>query len=271
MSFGEKGSEIMNIGKKIRAVRESKGGISQEKLAEMIGKKRNYITMLENSPKDKNVELKTLELIAQALGVSVGYITDFPLNNASEEFPEKSKPITESAHLYEKTEDSTLHPVIIIADNMKRGFQPDLPEEQYLAVPMLAETIAAGEPRIPTEEIQDFILIPTRQIGRKRNLVALKVAHHAESMIPTICPGDIVAIDRNDRWLDRIHRNSIYAVQIPSLGVEWGWTLKRVDIVKDLLILGSDNRDHPTRYVPLDDFTEASPLVGRVVWLWRNL
>lgn len=57
---------LKRIGKNIRDLRKSRN-ISQEKLAELISKSRNYIGMIERA--ECNVPLKTLIEIALALNV----------------------------------------------------------------------------------------------------------------------------------------------------------------------------------------------------------
>lgn len=53
------------LGQNIRKIRESKGDLSQEKLAELADLHRNYIGQLERG--EVNVSLLTLQRIAKAL------------------------------------------------------------------------------------------------------------------------------------------------------------------------------------------------------------
>ncbi len=57
---------LKKIGKNISDVRKSKN-LSQEKLAELVGKSRNYIGMIERG--ESNVPTSTLIDIAKALNV----------------------------------------------------------------------------------------------------------------------------------------------------------------------------------------------------------
>ena len=57
---------LKSLGKNIRNTRKSKG-ISQERLAELIGKSRNYIGMVERS--EINTPTETIMEIAVALNV----------------------------------------------------------------------------------------------------------------------------------------------------------------------------------------------------------
>ena len=60
-------SDVMvRFGKRLRAVRE-KAGISQEKLAELAGLHRTYVSTVERGK--KNISLLNIERLAVALGV----------------------------------------------------------------------------------------------------------------------------------------------------------------------------------------------------------
>ena len=67
-------SRLKLLGKNISYYRKSKN-ISQEKLAEMVDLSREYITRVENG--QKNISLKKLFTIADALGVGFNKLTDF--------------------------------------------------------------------------------------------------------------------------------------------------------------------------------------------------
>jgi transcriptional regulator with XRE-family HTH domain len=69
---------LETLANNIRAFRASKG-ISQEELADICGLHRTYIGSVER--RERNVTLSTLELIAQALEISVlEILTDKSLN-----------------------------------------------------------------------------------------------------------------------------------------------------------------------------------------------
>lgn len=59
---------IHKFAEKVRALRISKG-ISQEELADLAGVHRTYIGMIERA--EKNITLKNIEKIANALGVKI--------------------------------------------------------------------------------------------------------------------------------------------------------------------------------------------------------
>jgi transcriptional regulator with XRE-family HTH domain len=56
----------VSFGKRMRSLREAKG-LSQEKLAELAGLDRTYISSVERGK--RNISLVNIELIAKSLGV----------------------------------------------------------------------------------------------------------------------------------------------------------------------------------------------------------
>ena len=67
-------SRLEQLGKNIANYRHKKG-ISQEKLAEFVDLSREYIVRVERG--QKNISLKKLFAIADALGVDFNLLTDF--------------------------------------------------------------------------------------------------------------------------------------------------------------------------------------------------
>ena len=57
------------FGERVRALRQSRG-LSQERLAELAGVHRTYLSSLERG--ERNVSLDNINAIAKALGVSTG-------------------------------------------------------------------------------------------------------------------------------------------------------------------------------------------------------
>lgn len=65
---------LRNLGLKIKTLRQSKK-LSQEKLAELVGKSRNYIGMIERA--ETNVSIQTYFEIAIALDVHPKTLFEF--------------------------------------------------------------------------------------------------------------------------------------------------------------------------------------------------
>lgn len=71
--MAERDQIVIQVGKRIRALRETKG-FSQEGLAEKSGLHRTYIGGVERGL--RNPSLKSLVRMAKALGVGVGQLFD---------------------------------------------------------------------------------------------------------------------------------------------------------------------------------------------------
>ena len=148
------------------------------------------------------------------------------------------------------------HPRVIIAD--KRLEPPDEKDlDEYIAVPLVEGKIAAGFGRIVREDIQSFVWVYRPEIGRRTNLVAVQIGDREKSMQPTLEPGSIVVIDRNDK---KITKKGIYAVRIDD---EY-CAIKRIHILEDTVFLLSDNRNYPPVLTRTSDPDHL--IVGRAIW-----
>lgn len=137
--------------------------------------------------------------------------------------------------------------------------QPHINNEDYVSIPLTDSAIAAGQPIIPGENIEDYVLLHIRTAKKRDNLVATRV--DGDSMEPMLHSGDIVVIDRNDK---NIVRNKIFAIFHDN-----GMTAKYLERKKHLLILRPLN---PTAEVQIIDLNEnADPIVGRVIGAWKEL
>ncbi len=157
---------------------------------------------------------------------------------------------------------------------------PDIPEPQsddYLAVPLAASPVAAGPGLIPEDKVEGWVLVWRHQesIRFRSNLVAVEIGQNELSMTPTLHPGDIVLVDRNDR--DPSPAGKIMLVCEP--GDEGGAMVKRVNTKRledDLeLIFYSDNsRDFPPTTYRLERDYEGDinrAIGGNVVWAWSDM
>jgi phage repressor protein C with HTH and peptisase S24 domain len=144
----------------------------------------------------------------------------------------------------------------------------DISVEHYYAAPLLEDHIAAGSGAIMRDQIKSLVWIYAPELhGRtKHDLVAVQLKKDADSMTPTLYPGDIVLIDRDDpgsssEFVDQ----KIYAIR----DEEGGCAVKRLYRSKTGLIVNSDNRAYAPELAWTDDVQRL--IVGRVVWGWRNL
>jgi SOS-response transcriptional repressor LexA len=136
---------------------------------------------------------------------------------------------------------------------------PKLREEDYISIPLTESSIAAGQPIIQADKIEDYVILHIRAAGRRNNLVASRV--DGESMEPMLHSGDIVVIDRNDR---RVVKNRIYAIFH-----EDGLTAKYVERKKELLILHPINPTFDPQSIKLREHPD--PIVGRIIGAWKEL
>ncbi len=132
-------------------------------------------------------------------------------------------------------------------------------EEDYVSIPLTASAIAAGQPIIQENKIEDYVLLHVRAVGKRNNLVASRV--DGDSMEPMLHSGDIVVIDRDDK---RILKNRIYAIFY-----EDGLTAKYVERKKELLILRPLNPNSQVQVINLRDYPD--PVVGRIIGAWKEL
>lgn len=149
--------------------------------------------------------------------------------------------------------------------------------EDYFAVPLASEPVAAGPGRVPEDQIRGWVLVwrHHESIRFRNDLVAVEIGKNQLSMTPTLHPGDIVLVDRAERSPDPAGK--IMLVSEP--GPEGGCAVKRVStrhVDGDLeLVFYSDNsRDFPPSVYRLnrDYGGELShAIAGRVVWAWSDM
>lgn len=84
-------------------------------------------------------------------------------------------------------------------------------------------------------------------------------------MLPLFGPGDIVAMDRNDK---EIRKKMIYAVKVKITPNTMGSTIKFVEKISErTIILRPKNEDFPVEVIDLTD--NPDPIIGRIIWCWR--
>jgi len=134
-----------------------------------------------------------------------------------------------------------------------------LRDEDFVSIPLTESAIAAGQPIIQADKIEDYVLLHIRATGKRKNLVASRV--DGDSMEPMLHSGDIVVIDRDDK---RIVKNRIYAIFY-----EEGLTAKYVERKKELLILRPLNPNSDVQIIDLKELHD--PIVGRIIGAWKEL
>ncbi len=139
-----------------------------------------------------------------------------------------------------------------------------------VAVPLVADRIAAGPPLLLADHIEGHEPLPRallRSLGvDPAQAMLVRVGKDQDSMAETIPPGATVLLDRAPRR--EIVPQGIYAVREDAAG-EPGCTIKRLvlDAASRVLILLSDNPAHLPRAIRLRAGQSlADVIVGRVVW-----
>lgn len=157
------------------------------------------------------------------------------------------------------------------------GSMPDLQAEDYIAVPLATSPVAAGPGLIPEDKVEGWVLVWRHQesIRFRSNLVAVEVGKSEVSMTPTLHPGDIVLVDRNDR--DPSPAGKIMLVREP--GADGETTVKRVNTKRldddvEIIFYSDNSRDFPPATYRLardygGDITRA--IGGNVVWAWSDM
>ena len=153
---------------------------------------------------------------------------------------------------------------------------PAIAPEDYLAVPLVSEA-GAGPGVVPIADHESWFLVYRSEpsIRTRSNLIAVRIAKGSTSMEPTLHPGDIVLVDRNDKNASR--PGGIWLVMEP----DGSGKIKRVklDHVPAMRITRvtfySDNvQEHPPEVYTLETDYEGDinrAVVGRVVWAWSDL
>lgn len=146
----------------------------------------------------------------------------------------------------------------------------------YIAAPMVGEA-GAGPGYLPQNEIKSWFLVYKHQaaVRYRRNLIAVEIGQNSTSMQPTLNPGDIVLVDRDDRDVSQSGHMMLVLDPMDGSGM-----IKRV-AVTDLedgdfrITYYSDNTvsNPPMVYSLKKDFGNdwEKSIVGRVVWAWSDM
>ena len=168
------------------------------------------------------------------------------------------------------------HVFAITPDELAGVASPTTALEEFVALPLLARSLASGQPLEVAADPQRDSSLAFRQdfIKRLTRPVVLRVGKKDASMTPTIEPDDVVLIDQNLARRRRPTDGQIYAINTGPVTGQDGGTLQRVEFKGGTLILSSDHLDksaHPTRTFAVKVAILPEVLVGEVVWCGRSL
>lgn len=152
---------------------------------------------------------------------------------------------------------------------------PDPQSDDYLAVPLTASSVAAEAGIVPENAIEGWVLVWRHQesIRFRSNLVAVEIGKNELSMEPTLHPGDIVLVDRDDR-------DPSPAGRIMLVGEPDGNTMirrvstKRLEDDLELVFYSDHSREHPPATYRLErdyDGDIGRAIGGNVVWAWSDM
>lgn len=131
--------------------------------------------------------------------------------------------------------------------------------EDFRAVPLVEDAVAAGAARVVSDQIAGWAWVYAPLLGRRRNLVAVRVK--GNSMDPVLPDGSVAVVDRDDR---RVVPRGLYVVRLDG-----GCTVKYVAREGTGLVLIPENHaEYRETRIPARE-GEADPIVGRVCWSWR--
>ena len=166
-------------------------------------------------------------------------------------------------------ERQSVNPLYLLTGRGDKYIRPKAPiikeeEEEYgkiQSVPVLSDEIAAGPPRaIEDYPSEEFFAFRARWLHHPKDTFALKV--RGDSMEPEIANGSWVLVDVRDRDL---RPGVIYAVR-----AEGGCVVRRLFVNGDVL-----------NFFPLRPSQEnkifyfkrpaVTPIIGRVIWVFRKL
>lgn len=222
------------IGDRIRTEREAKG-ITRAELAKAIGAKgESYISELELGGIKKGGRL---HLIAQALGVTVGW-----LETGKGDKHVQPKPVS---------------------------------DDLYADISGFAAAVGLSDGVEADDYAETYSLKFRKDSLRRKNLLNANLAvmyGKGDSMEPKIHDGDAVLFNRDDT---RPRHEDLFVIQVPGVGKNDAVTVKQCEIIGDIVTFralnprGDHNWRTPRR---MDDERHPIQIVGRVRWLasWQG-
>ena len=205
----------------IKQLRKERG-LTQDQLAALLGVSRSTIGMYETGSREPDFE--TSEAIADVFNVDMDYLMG--RSNVERQFPVTAPPIPS-------------------------GFDP-LPDMEEIP---LVGRIACGEPITAEENLEGYVSAPAMWHA------TFALLCRGDSMEPTICDGDLVAIKKDVQ----IENGQIVAVRIGDEA-----TLKRVYIHKDYIELRPENPAYTSIILRKEEISEVA-IEGLAVGLCRGL
>lgn len=136
----------------------------------------------------------------------------------------------------------------------------------YSFLPLYATVGDMGPGRCCSDEVIDWLAFSNEWLRIELRATVMDLAVivvSGDSMLPTICPGEMLIVDHSKRFL---HGDGIYV-----LNINGNCMVKRVQIMVDQTIrIVSDNPAYPPQVVRNGDI-EGINITGRVIWHGRRV
>lgn len=226
----------------------NESGLSVRKIAKLSGMHEVSLYRFLNGQRKLN-SIDVIYKISKTLGVDMGiFFKDF--NTYEDNFiPNVS---------------------IIYGDKEHIGSEYD----SYIKLPLMESKVGAypGIIEISDDSIDGWVCIDAKNLPKNisERCYAFRVA--GDSMEPYLCDNDLVAIlpYSEPPALNTIIKSNVYLVKIPDGFGSYGLSIKHIHVIDEHNIeLVSDNKKYPPMKINLED--ENFRIMGRVVWMWREM
>lgn len=150
---------------------------------------------------------------------------------------------------------------------------PPIPEKEkhYEIVPLVEGRLSCGPGALPTDEIKEWLWIPRKHLpgaGHANRYAAIEVS--GTSMEPLLLHGETVIVDRTDCDIERLKRESLYAVRVDGHNFVKHLNYNREEQTLYLISYNQDYmRQHGVEHIKLKKGMET-PVIGRVVFSFRR-
>ncbi|ADD67717.1 transcriptional regulator, XRE family [Denitrovibrio acetiphilus DSM 12809] len=240
-----------HIGEKIKDLRRIKN-YTQVKIADILS--ITYQTY-QHHEKTGNFDSHKIIKIANALGVDYNTIFDLetPASLAKNRY---SSPLVSSdVQVYY----GNIPPDVI----NKNAFE-------FIPVRETESLAGSSVMRITNNKTLRWVCVPNSASNKFCELKAFHIRD--DSMEPHLCKGDIagVCIYKAVPDLNSLNSEFIYFCQLDD-NYGTGYTFKKAKVIKEqFLTLIPENRTHDAIVVNLSEENASNPIIGRVVWIWRE-
>jgi len=158
--------------------------------------------------------------------------------------------------------------------SIENGAPPPVSQD-YFAVPLAEEAVAAGPGMISQDALRGWVVVWRHHdsLRFRSNLVAVEIGRGQTSMVPTLHPGDIVLVDREERKPDPDGKIMLVCDPDGGCAIKRVAT-KRVDGDLELIFYSDNSRENPpsTYRLNRDYGGELHHAIGgRVVWAWSDM